>query len=287
MYEQRAKPAQGGIQGQQQFGSFPSSGWGYAFAGDADRGYGRKQPGGWIYQTLPYIEETTLHDLGKGQAETPKKAANTTRLAAVLAILDCPTRGRADLKPFTKNDYFNANATPFVAGSDYAGNGGSQGFGNGDARVKGDSSLLTMTKDSDVENYFSASSGTLMKHNGITFIRSEVKSAHIKDGLSKTYYIGERYLDFRFYEVNTGDDDQSWDSGYDWDVNRWTNAEPKFDQNPGSPTSNGNFGSAHLATFNMAFCDGSVRAVPYEVSFAVHTALGNRAGGNDDLSQIP
>ncbi len=42
----------------------------------------------------------------------------------------------------------------------------------------------------------------------------------IRDGLSKTYLLGERYLHFTTYD--TGKpliDDQSWDSGYDWDVN--------------------------------------------------------------------
>ena len=36
-------------------GYFPSSGWGYRWVGDPDRGPGRNQPGSWMYSILPYI----------------------------------------------------------------------------------------------------------------------------------------------------------------------------------------------------------------------------------------
>ena len=31
---------------------------------DPDQGFDKRQPGGWAYNTLPYIEEQTIHDLG-------------------------------------------------------------------------------------------------------------------------------------------------------------------------------------------------------------------------------
>ena len=45
---------------------FPTDGWGFAWTGDADRGTDWRQPGGWIYNILPYIEQQPLHDLGAG-----------------------------------------------------------------------------------------------------------------------------------------------------------------------------------------------------------------------------
>ena len=47
-------------------GRFPTDGWGFAWTGDADRGTDWRQPGGWIYNILPYIEQQTLHDMGAG-----------------------------------------------------------------------------------------------------------------------------------------------------------------------------------------------------------------------------
>src|SRR6188768_1267313 len=44
----------------------PSSGIGYQWVGDPNFGSGRKQPGGWIYNVLPYIEEQAIHDMGAG-----------------------------------------------------------------------------------------------------------------------------------------------------------------------------------------------------------------------------
>ena len=41
-------------------GHFPTGGWGWAWIGDADRGFGDDQPGGWVYNILPFIEESAL-----------------------------------------------------------------------------------------------------------------------------------------------------------------------------------------------------------------------------------
>ena len=45
---------------------FPSNGWGWAWTGEADQGSDWNQPGGWIYNILPFIEQQPLHELGAG-----------------------------------------------------------------------------------------------------------------------------------------------------------------------------------------------------------------------------
>ena len=54
----------------------------------------RRQPGGWIYNILPYIEQQSLHDMGAGLPQAEKYAAHSRRLCVALPVLYCPTRRR-------------------------------------------------------------------------------------------------------------------------------------------------------------------------------------------------
>ena len=45
-------------------GYFPSSGWGWRWQGEPDRGFGKSQPGGWAYNVLPL--EEVAHALKEG-----------------------------------------------------------------------------------------------------------------------------------------------------------------------------------------------------------------------------
>src|SRR5213596_3521202 len=37
------------------FKLLPSGGWGWNWVGDANRGAGQNQPGGWVYSILPFV----------------------------------------------------------------------------------------------------------------------------------------------------------------------------------------------------------------------------------------
>jgi hypothetical protein len=113
------------------------------------------------------------------------------------------------------------------------------------------------------------------KANGAIFQRSKVTVGQILDGTSKTYLIGERYLNPHDY--STGQDfadDQCLYQGHDNDVARWTQISPLRDR-PGL-VDHWAFGSAHETGIQISMCDGSVRTVGYDVDRDIHRAFGSR-----------
>ncbi len=105
---------------------FPSGGWGWMWTADADRGgNAEKQPGGWTYQTLPYLEQTNLYTMGLGLSGAAKAAANTQRVQVPLAMHNCPTRRPLMLYPYVNEGYMLGGNDPGTdAHSDYAANCG-------------------------------------------------------------------------------------------------------------------------------------------------------------------
>ena len=52
----------------------PSGGWSLYWLGDPDQGFGKKQPGGWIYSMMPYIENRHAVERGEGAAAGGEEA---------------------------------------------------------------------------------------------------------------------------------------------------------------------------------------------------------------------
>ena len=134
--------------------------------------------------------------------------------------------------------------------------------------------------------------------NGIMYYHSETKITQIEDGTTNTYLVGEKWMPADGYEgINdykapgySWGDNQSMYTGYDWDNHRvaWnerTGADPEFFQpsqdragiNASQPEPK--FGSAHPGGFNMAFADGSVHSISYDIDYKLHTALAVRFDG--------
>src|SRR5688500_12305385 len=47
-------------------GALPTGGWGWHWMGDPDGGYGKNQPGSWIYSILPFLEESNVRTIAAG-----------------------------------------------------------------------------------------------------------------------------------------------------------------------------------------------------------------------------
>jgi prepilin-type N-terminal cleavage/methylation domain-containing protein len=74
------------------YGRFPTGGWGFVWVGDPDRGTDRRQPGGWAYNILPYLEQGQLRDVGKGESTTVKERRAGTPAKHPLKVFNCPSR---------------------------------------------------------------------------------------------------------------------------------------------------------------------------------------------------
>ncbi len=122
-------------------------------------------------------------------------------------------------------------------------------------------------------------------HTGVSFLRSQIGMGHLRDGSSMTYLIGEKSISSSNYDTGADHgDDWSMYTGYQDDMHRTTSHPPARDADGGGAC---RFGSLHPRTWHMAFCDGSVRSLSYDINPDVHRSLGHRADGSIfDDSQI-
>jgi prepilin-type N-terminal cleavage/methylation domain-containing protein/prepilin-type processing-associated H-X9-DG protein len=255
--------ALGSLEHLQTHGVYPSGGWGWRWFGEPDRGFGKKQPGGWGYSVLPYIEQSNLHDMGAGQPDATRRALGAQMHAIPIPLFNCPSRRSNKARPYVHGTPYRNIDRPAAAGrTDYGINAGDVGTDtDGPADYN---SALTWT--------------TQVKTNGLVAVMSEYKGASVKDGASNTYLIGERYVQPEFYETGTADnDDQGLYMGFDRDIMCYTSVKPLQDRN--GVSSAFAFGSAHSGNFNASMCDGSVRNFSYTIDPEIHRRLGNRMDG--------
>jgi prepilin-type N-terminal cleavage/methylation domain-containing protein/prepilin-type processing-associated H-X9-DG protein len=262
-------------------GFLPTAGWAYWWMGDPDRGYDRRQPGGWCYNVLPFIEQEPLHAIGAGLDLSSKKVALATLVQSPLATLYCPSRREPILYPGSYGAY-NANVPDLCARTDYAGNAGvgSNGY------VDGWNSGWGTNGDPSFVDAASFQWPSLAGYSGVFVPAAVIHIAEIEDGASNTYLLGEKYLNPDHYSDGTDwADNNAAYQGYDWDNCRWTYWDDQnktyttpLQDTPGV-TDIIDFGSPHAGNLNMSFCDGSVRSVSYSIDDVVHSHLLNRKDG--------
>jgi prepilin-type N-terminal cleavage/methylation domain-containing protein/prepilin-type processing-associated H-X9-DG protein len=257
---------------------FPAGGWGWYWVGDPDQGFGRAQPGGWQYNSLPYLEQQAVHDIGIGKDFATKKTLNRQQMVSTpLSVFNCPTRRRATTYPETiVLANVDSSTTPFqVARSDYGGNGGIS------------TSVPHQGGPGDLASGITWSATAALDYQGIFSQCSTTAVADVRDGTSNTVLIGEKYLCPDVYATGSdGADNECLYVGNDNDTNRIAyydaatpanNQFPRQDQ-PGLYYYN-SFGSAHAGGCNFVFCDGSVRPLSYSIDPQVFSYVVNRKDG--------
>ena len=292
---------------------FPAGGWGFGWMGDPDAGYGPRQPGGWVYQATPYLEEGAVRDLGKGLPPAQKAVELAKQLSAVIPSFYCPSRRAPIGLPARNPDGkyvevdaagtekvpFNAEVPATLAHTDYCINGGSSrapatGIGyppNGPPPLATD---CAGGFPSCVGNAVAIDMDVIRRQfNGISTKIQGARISQITDGASQTILVGEKSVLPRFYDVGYGDngngvfappynksnggDNNSMYQGYDYDNTRWVSHEPARDAEfPDVPDHHTRFGSPHTGGVNMAYCDGSVRSIDYDIDPDVWATHGVR-----------
>jgi len=292
----------------------PGAGWSPWFVGDPDFGAGREQPGGWMYQILPYIELQSLYNLprdGKKDRFSPQqRKASVTVQATAVPVFHCPSRRAPQSVPFPfppTSNWQPHNSAPIqqVVCGDYAANAGDNLKGR-DFQKAG---LDTETPDDDVwyddknnedrqlifswlwppyGNPASVQWPPIDSQSGVNFEGADIEIRHISDGTSNTYMVGDKNLDPDCYEgtdttpdaagnFGCGGDGHSYYQGFDWDTHRFT-AKPPIPDSPGAEVYE-QFGSAHPTVWHVVLCDGAVRAVSFDIDLTTHRRLGSRFDG--------
>lgn len=279
---------------------FPSGGWGHKWAGVPGRGSGPDQPGGWAYSILPQIEESSLHDLGQGLSGADAHAAYTLRLQTPVALFVCPTRRGAATWPIV--DLFAYVRTPKPFGNVGTAPRGDYAINGGTSHVSIESGPENLAVG-DGPDYW-RSRPNAAKFSGISHLRIGKPLRSVTDGASKTYLVGEKYLEPRFYESGQSPgDNESLYAGYCSDLHRFAGmierqrptagsqspfVPPLYDATEGTDgiPSVARFGSAHPAGFHAAHGDGSIQLVSFDIDPEAHFRAGHRSDGGAHVASL-
>ncbi|MBP3693585.1 MAG: DUF1559 domain-containing protein [Thermoguttaceae bacterium] len=251
-----------------------------------------KQPGGFLYSLLPFVEQNALHQMG---TDNPDEGTRT-RVTTPLSFTHCPSRRTSKLYPYTssqscltrdggsltvtesmKTDYAACSGTHTDNGNnDYGGHGATK------VRELADKSIRDQNANSS------------KNHTGITYGYSNVMDGEIRDGMSNTYLYGEKCMNASCYE--DGKDGSDNECGYAGHGNETCRgAFPNYSssslvyQDRAGLQRHFAFGSVHAGGCNMAFADASVQRISYSIEFEVHYCLANKSDGgqyNGNFVQI-
>ena len=256
----------------------PTGGWGFNWVGDPDRGFAADQPGGWIYNVLPYIEEGSKHrahsDRQPAIITQQQKDAARDVISNPIDIINCPSRRSARGYPYrSQNQPVNAAKSEKAGRSDYAINAGDQLSPEYPESISSGPSSLSAAQRFvwPVASYFS----------GVSYVRSRVRIQQIEAGTSKTYLMGEKHVDpENYHSGEDAGDNETWCTGANNDNFRTAHYPPLRDRplKPSDPmfAIYISFGSPHQHGWHVALCDGHVESSSYNIDLSVHRQLADR-----------
>ncbi|MFO0808715.1 MAG: DUF1559 domain-containing protein [Gemmataceae bacterium] len=262
------------------YGHIVSGGWGWFWGPCPGLGVGKQQPGSWVYNMLPYVEQDSLYKLGSNAAtDNEKRQALIQVFQQVVPIYNCPSRRSGGPFPNTNAYDYMGNYTgtihpQMMARSDYVANCGSENINEIDA---GPSSIAQGASAS--YNWQLLDANGREKFNGLIYRRSQVKFLEIARGTSNTFFFGEKFMYTDLYLTGTDNgDNEGMYAGCDNDTLRCTWDSPMQDTISTAAVSNNTkrFGSAHAGGSNYSMGDGSVRTIEYGIDLKTFYQMGDR-----------
>ena len=268
-------------------GHFPGGGWGWGWIGDPDRGFDQRQPGGWVFSVLPFIEQEPLYSLQAGLTGGARRRAGSTLITTPLGGFQCPSRRSVRNYPHTGFIYTMSDPVLEVAKSDYAANGGSRNFYSNAAGLFSphckypDCGPADLPSDAQIPAFVDAmnlNSNVFARPSGVVFALSAVSPDSVRDGHSMTLFAGEKSLNPYFYATGaSAGDNENMYVGANGDTVRMSPAQPHLDV--GSVDNQDGFGGPHSGAFATVRCDGSVHMLSYDVEWKVFQRLADRRDG--------
>jgi prepilin-type N-terminal cleavage/methylation domain-containing protein/prepilin-type processing-associated H-X9-DG protein len=261
-------------------GHYPTGGWDATAASIAmispDRGADWRQPGGWGFTLLPYIEQMNIYNSMNATTPVPTFA--------------CPSRRGSSLGPGANvmTDYAgnrgawaSSPATPTATDTDRDTTFGMpSSVGTLPTTYPSDTSDLSVILANAAIRLNSVQvtfvSGLSVPTGGIIFVGSSLPPVRIRDGAANTYLFGEKYVPQAFYSSGGIGYQNSAYAGDSPDTLRGGHRLPESDATPWTSTQQGAFGGAHPGSFNAVFCDGSVRSIDFTIDAQTHFLLAAR-----------
>ena len=232
-----------------------------------------RQPGGWIFSILPFIDQQNIYALQMGltSSSSPTKAsAVQTMLSTPLAALNCPSRRALVAYPTweTSGSSFASDsaalrdrARPTSPRPTTARNGGDTEidpsiFGG----PNGPTTYAAGVSTSGLSNWKTIGNTA----DGVIYAGSQISTGAITDGTSNTYLVGEKSIcPDNYLNGSQGDDNENAYMGDNEDICRWggPSISPPAQDTPGVVLSF-TFGSAIRVAlarrFATARCTSSV-----------------------------
>ena len=213
-------------------GNWPANGWGYGWAGDPNMGNSRRQPGGWMYNILPYTDYMPLWELGlnvgTSYSDSNRKAAIGELVRTPTKYMNCPSRRANKAYPNSANQaVVNADNQSVQARADYAVNAGNfsnctTGYSLPSCIGTVDNAYNNTSLNWNALDRGNCSGYSSYSNSGISYFASQFTESDVPDGLSNTICVGEKYMPINdYFDGSNGCDNNPAYVGFDWDNVRW------------------------------------------------------------------